>query len=439
MRRDFYHGHATARGQRRNRSMRLQQLDGLGAFVACAAAAVAGAALLAGGGCAPETDLVSSSGAGSGAVAGGAAPGPGGGLLVDPAAGATEVPVNLAAVVVQFPGPVTLPIEALRVCAGGSSPVVVASIDPLPQPCDGGACFRAVLGGQLPPDASCRVELGSGGADASGQALPAGLIGVFDTASAADETPPLLTGITVAVMGPCIEVQFSTDEPASGAIVLRVGDQETVVPAGEGQMDYDVALPASLLPAATAATVSVRATDRAGNVAESEPLSLITPPAIPPIAITEVLANPAGPEPAQEYVELRNIGEADIDVAGAALAIQDSRGSDMLPAGTLVSGGYALVVTSAYDPSSGSDPAPRPGTLLLRVDTRIGADGLSNAGEVVRLVQGDTVVSSYGGWVDVSSSTWAGKSVHRLVQTACDRPDAWNRTPLPPTPGAGPP
>ena len=111
----------------------------------------------------------------------------------------------------------------------------------------------------------------------------------------------------------------------------------------------------------------------------------------------------------------------------------------MLPAGTLVSGGYALVVTSAYDPASWSDPAPRPGTLLLRIDTRIGADGLSNAGEVVRLVQGETVVSSYGGWVDVSSSTWSGKAVHRLVQTACDRPDAWNRTPLPPSPGAGPP
>ena len=49
---------------------------------------------------------------------------------------------------------------------------------------------------------------------------------------------------------------------------------------------------------------------------------------------------------------------------------------------------------------------------------------------------GDAVVSSYGGWVDVSSSGWAGHAVHRLVQTACDRPDAWNRTPLAPTPGA---
>ena len=82
---------------------------------------------------------------------------------------------------------------------------------------------------------------------------------------------------------------------------------------------------------------------------------------------------------------------------------------------------------------------PRAGTQLLRVDGRIGSDGLSNGGEVTRLLRGDAVVSSYGGWVDVSSVAWAGKSVHRLVQSACDRRDAWNHTPLPATPGADAP
>ena len=54
-------------------------------------------------------------------------------------------------------------------------------------------------------------------------------------------------------------------------------------------------------------------------------------------------------------------------------------------------------------------------------------------------MRGDTVVSSYGGWVSVSAGSWSGKGVHRLVQSACDRADAWNRTPLDSTPGAGPP
>ena len=96
-------------------------------------------------------------------------------------------------------------------------------------------------------------------------------------------------------------------------------------------------------------------------------------------------------------------------------------------------------MTSAYEPENGADPAPRAGTQLLRVDGRIGADGLSNGGEVTRLLRGDEVVSSYGGWVDVSSVAWAGHAVHRLVETACDRRDAWNHGPLPRTPGAGPP
>src|SRR5262252_6429619 len=84
--------------------------------------AVAGAALMVVcAGCAPETDLVGAGAGGPGTAAGVAAPGPGGGLLVDPTAGSAEVPVNLAAVMVRFPAPVTLPPGALRVCAGAPS------------------------------------------------------------------------------------------------------------------------------------------------------------------------------------------------------------------------------------------------------------------------------------------------------------------------------
>jgi hypothetical protein len=385
-------------------------------------------------GCAPETDLTMEP-RDPGGAGGASAPAPAGGALVDPMAGAADVPVNLAAVVVRFPGAVTFPADALHVCPGAAVAVPVGPTEEMD--CDGGACYRAPLGGPLPAAASCRVELGAGAVDGDGQAVPAGVVGVFGTAAAADTTPPLLTGVTVQVAGPCIAVSFATDEPATGALVLAADGVETVVPAGAGQTSFDVAVPVTLLPPAAAATVTARATDRAGNVAEAAPFALTTPPAIPPLAVTEVLANPAGPEPAQEYVELRNLGDGIVSTDG--LLIQDSRGSDMLPAAEVAAGAYALVVTSSYDPQNGADPAPRPGTMLLRVDARIGTDGLSNGGEVVRLVQGDTVVSSYGGWVDVSSSAWSGKSVHRLVETACDRRDAWSRTPLEPTPGWGPP
>jgi hypothetical protein len=397
----------------------------LPALVVAAALALGEAAALALGGaaCAPETDLTRAGPGGAGSQTAG--------TLVDPLAGAADVPVNLAAVTVRFAAPVALPASALAVC--GQAPAGIAEA----AACGGGACYTATLAAPLPASASCRVELAAGARDGAGNALAAGLIGAFDTAAEADETPPTISAVAVQTAGPCVAVTFATDEAATASVVLAAGEVAASAPAGTGQTSFDVALPVASLPPASPATLVVRAVDRAGNAAESAPLAWQTPAALPPLAITEVLANPAGPEPAQEWVELRNLGSEPVSVDGLALA--DSRGADPLPAATLAPGAYALVVTSAYDPESGVDPRPRAGTQLLRVDARLGADGLSNGGEVTRLLRGDDVVSSYGGYVDVSSAAWAGRSVHRLVETACDRQDAWSHTPLAPTPGAGPP
>ncbi len=375
--------------------------------------------------CLPETDLA---GEGPG---GEAASGATAGTLIDPLAGAADVPVNLTGVTMRFAAPVMLPAAAIGVCGQAATAVTETAA------CGGGACYTAALGAPLPASTSCRVELGAGALDGAGNPLSAGLIGSFDTAAAADETPPVISAVTIQMAGPCLAVTFSTDEVATGTVVLAAGDAVAPSPAGTGQTSFDVAVPVAALPPESAATVVVRAVDRAGNTAESAPLAWQTPAALPPLAITEVLANPLGPEPAQEWVELRNLGSDPVALDGLGLA--DSRGADLLPTATLDPGAYALVVTSTYDPENGADPPPRAGTQLLRVDGRIGVDGLSNGGEVTRLLRGDEVVSSYGGWIDVSSVAWAGHSVHRLVETACDRKDAWNHTPLPPTPGAGPP
>ena len=389
-------------------------------------------AMTAASGCAPDTDLTNIPGGGGATAAGG---GPTGvsGELVDPAAGSMGVPTNLAAVTVRFPGPIAFGDDGLRVCDG--TPIPVAA--PAPVPCDGGSCYRAALAGTLPAGFTCPVGIGSGNTDASGAAVPGGVIGVFETAAAADTTPPVLADVAIAGAGPCLVVAFSTDEAASGTVTIVAGGVEVDSPAGVGQTKFSVAIPLGALPPATMATVTVSAVDRAGNTASGSPLAFETPDALPPVAITEVLANPKGPEPAQEYVELRNLGDADVALSG--LRIEDSKGGDDLPAETLAAGAYALVVASGYDPAQGDDPAPRAGTVLLRVDSRIGGDGLSNGGEAVKLVLGDAVVSSYGGWVDVSAGSWNGRAVHRLIQTACDAADAWNHTPLIPTPGAEPP
>jgi len=56
-------------------------------------------------------------------------------------------------------------------------------------------CYTAALAGALPARASCRVELGAGAIDGSGRSLTPGLIGAFDTAAVADETPPVISAV----------------------------------------------------------------------------------------------------------------------------------------------------------------------------------------------------------------------------------------------------
>jgi len=374
--------------------------------------------------CAPDTDLtrIPASGVGSPALA------VAGATLLDPAAGAADVPVNLAAVIVRFAAPVVWGAQGLRICD-------TASASPEPVACAGGACYRAVPAGLLTPGATCQVAIGAGTTAADGADLGGGALGSFDVAVGRDDVPAAVTGATVDAAASCAAVRFATDEPATATVVIAAAGSEVSRTFGWGQTTFDAALSLASLPASSAATATITVTDRAGNVVVSPALAFETPPALPPLAITEVLANPAGPEPGQEYVELRNLGAEPVLLAG--LRIEDSKAGDDLPAETLPGGGYALIVPSTYAVAQTGDPAPRAGTLLVRVDARIGSDGLSNSGEAVRLVQGQTLVSSYGGWVAVSASGWSGQAVHRLDQAACDDAQAWNRTPMPPTPGAG--
>src|SRR5450432_1249312 len=404
--------------------------------------------------CAPHTDLL---GEGSNPPGSDTASGAGAAVLVDPMPGAGGVPLNLAALVVRFPGtgPVSLPADALIIAASGHA---VEPQTPTVAACPGeeaGGCFRAALGEPLMPSLTYRVALGSGVLDGAGHQIAAGPIGEFQTAAEADLVPPVISLFTVEPMGPCILASFQTDESASGTLLIRGPGFERSVSAGAGTTRFLLAT--SLLSitvggagAADGAAdaqvlqISARAVDLAGNLAETAAVSVTVPPDLLPLAITEVHANPAGPEPAQEYVELRNLGPAPIDTG--SLIIEDSKGSDMLPSllptllpssAGLEPGEYALIVPAGFDAQSALDVRPRAGTPLIRVDARIGSDGLSNAGEVVRLrTTGGTVVSSYGGFVDVSAAKWSGKSVHRVPEDACDQAASWTHLPTAATPGA---
>lgn len=396
-------------------------------------------------GCAPDTDLTNEPPRG-GSSAGPLAPA--GVLLVEPAAGSSDVPPNLAAVVVRFAAPVAMAPGSVALCrtaGGGDLPSSSAEAVPCPGP---GWCYRLPIEGALPSGATCVVAVRPGLMQEDGAGVPAGVVGQFDTAVTQDGEPPRISALTVQPGGACLSVHFVTDEITSAAVVLAAAGQETVISAGAGTMTFELSINLRPLPPDSDATLVVRVVDRAGNPAQTSSVPIRTPPVLPPLVITEILANPAGKEPDQEYVELRNTGTEPIDLGG--LRLEDSRGGDVLPQAILAPGAYALVVAAPWDPSGAQDTPPRPSTTVVRVDARLGSDGLSNAGEAVRLraaapamqaTQGmeAPVISSYGGWIDTSAASWSGRSIHRLSDLGCDHPSGWNRTPLEATPGGGPP
>jgi len=102
----------------------------------------------------------------------------------------------------------------------------------------------------------------------------------------------------------------------------------------------------------------------------------------PHVVLNEVLANPAGPEASSEWVELANDGRDAVDLEGFVLS--DAGGSISLPSFVLESGEMVLVVGASFEPDSALDVLPAPGTRVIRVP-ELGASGLSNAGEPLRL------------------------------------------------------
>lgn len=390
--------------------------------------------------CNPETDLgkeqAATAGAeGSAGPLSGAVASPESGQLLDPPAGLSAVAPNLAAVIVRFPEAV-MPAgqgpAALLEPSDGADPVALALTAELP--CSA-KCYLFAPGASLRVSTVHTVRVAAGGLQRlDGKPVPEGDLGSFTTASDPDLFAPRVEAFTLQIAEGCATVHVEADEPVRAEIEVSANgvDASLASPLVGLALDFVQRLPDLSADPHGRALASI--VDRAGNRASSEPVVLDLPAAVEPVVITEVLANPAGSETTQEFVELYNAGVAAVTLGG--WTVEDKKGSDVLPESVLPAGAYALVVSDAYDPTDGKDPAPAEGTLLLHVSGRIGSDGLTNSGEPVRLVNAQgQVVSQYGGWIDASATAWSGKSTKRVALDACDAADAWSKTPSSPTPG----
>jgi len=134
--------------------------------------------------------------------------------------------------------------------------------------------------------------------------------------------------------------------------------------------------------------------------------------ALPHLVLNEVLANPLGPEPQSEWVELVNDGADALELS--AFSLRDGGGSTPLPAASLGPGELGLLVREDYEPSA-ADVMPAADARLLRVP-QLGKSGLSNSGEVLSIVTADgTAVSTFP-----AMAAKAGQSVARRHPWSAD-------------------
>lgn len=135
------------------------------------------------------------------------------------------------------------------------------------------------------------------------------------------------------------------------------------------------------LPPSTDVILDISAVDERGTRLRML-TSAVTASPMPHLILNEVLANPLGPEPASEWVEIVNDGPLAAELEGHVLA--DGGGETPLPKATLAPGAFALIVNEAFVEDDGIDPVPQTGVLILRVP-HLGKNGLANAGELITL------------------------------------------------------
>jgi hypothetical protein len=310
---------------------------------------------------------------------GDSAAGPPVATLVEPAEDATGVPTNLAHLALSF----NEAVGPGRISIGGA-PADDATMDDLIATLD--------LDAELPPSITVNLYL-DGFLDDDGDAPLAADLS-FETGDGPDWAPPALLPVAcaaaetqvdalcVSAAGDVATVRLAANEPVRALVVLDDGavhvEARSDASATAHAIEVRGLVPERLVALELAATdlADNRVTVR-GSFDSGEPL--------PPLVLSEVYADPIGPEPDQEFVEIVNVGTEAVALDGLAVADGGGTGDPISGSAPLAAGAYAILVHPAFA-LSGADPSPAPGALVVRLSGPIGSNGLLNSGEPVSIV-----------------------------------------------------
>jgi len=242
-----------------------------------------------------------------------------------PSPQARDVPTNLQRVLLRFDGALgdAPPVAQLRPASG--APIALTtetrSCGELGFPA--GDCVMFTGFAPLAPQQLYALELAGPLHDATGAEVALPTLS-FESGSAEDHTPPALLPLPCALdeaeqAGVCTwayeegaSVRLQLAEPALVELLALPARSALIGGQDPLQIDLDAL-------AGSPGCRFLRLTDLAGNRLEI-PLCDPLPDDLPSVTIDEVRADPLGPEPAQEYVELLNFGSQPVDMTGFSLS-----------------------------------------------------------------------------------------------------------------------
>ncbi|MFT3921946.1 MAG: hypothetical protein QM778_05380 [Myxococcales bacterium] len=293
-----------------------------------------------------------------------------------PISQARDIPLNMRRALLRFDGDLADFEVAWELHdPSGSSAVEARRITCPTLGLGPGDCIWLTWSRELAPQTLYTLSLSGDLHDATGAAVTFPPLS-FETATQADYSPP------TPIASPCAK----DEEQVSGACVLGMEDSFGVrVQSEEPALVEMLALPARTADLAAQDPVELelagltsegpcrflRLTDLAENRLEI-PLCTPLPRDLATLTIDEVRADPLGPEPAQEYVELLNFGTLPLVMAGFFLTDDPfSEGRALSMPSPLLPGERVLVVGPDFERREPND-APVPDAVrLLRLDASL--------------------------------------------------------------------
>jgi hypothetical protein len=284
----------------------------------------------------------------------------------------TRVPPNLRRALLRYDGYVAGPVADLLALRGAEGEVPSRA---QLRACSElgfaeGDCAEVTALAPLLPLSRYTLSLQAGLVDATGAALPAQEIS-FRTAASDDQHAPLFLatecakdelklGAACALLGEA-EVSLRARADENGSLALTCGGKSRADLGSAGEFALTLALTEP-----QACVLSL--TDAAGNSREGV-LDLAPQADLAKLAIVEVRADPLGPEPSQEYVELLNFGDTALSIEGFTLTTDVfAAGSRIVSASALAAGERVLVVPADFDSAETSDGALPAGVRVARLE-----------------------------------------------------------------------